>query len=179
MARSRSSHPARLVRLAALVAGGALCAACSSSPQALTAAEVLSSTPATRTVQLRLNAAQTPRDSGFNFDGYGHGQMTVQVPVGWTVEVTCTNRSATFTHSCAVVQNSPPGLHGAPVAFAGAVSANPRTGLGDGQSSVFRFVASRVGRYRISCLVTGHELDGMWDWFVVTAGGSPTVRLSR
>jgi uncharacterized cupredoxin-like copper-binding protein len=48
-------------------------------------------------------------------------------------------------------------------------------GLGLGESSSFQFVASKVGTYRIACLVIGHESDGMWDWFDVTPGGLPSV----
>lgn len=167
----------------AAIAGGVLAGALSLSScgqgAVSSSGPILRSSPATHTVKLRLVAAQTGANSGFNFDGYGSGAMTVLVPRGWTVIVTCSNASSTFTHSCAIVRNTPPGLGGAPLAFPGAESASPRSGLQDGQSSQFRFVAGRVGRYRIACLVPAHEVDGMWDVFVVTAGGRPAVHLGH
>jgi len=135
----------------------------------------------TQTVHLDLVAAETDGYNGFNFDGYGHGELRVSVPKGWTVDVTCTNASTAFTHSCAVVAGelgrivSPTG--GA-VAFHGATIADAVSGCGYGTTETFSFVASAVGIYRIACLVVGHEADGMWDWFVVTGGGSPSVRTS-
>ena len=126
-------------------------------------------------MQLDLVGAENGNLAGFNFDGYGDGQMTVRVPVGWTVDVSCSNDSTALNHSCAIVQPEPLAPQGAPPAFFGAVSANAASGLAYGQTSNFSFVASKVGRYRIACMVPAHEVDGMWDWFIVTAGGSPSV----
>ncbi len=163
-----------------VLGAGALVSACSSSaPAALSASQILRYSRDARVVHLTLDAALTSAYSGFNFDGYGSGAMTIDVPVGWRIDVTCTNESTTFTHSCAMVTNVAPSTSGAPFAFPGSVSANPVYGLAYGVSSAFSFVASRVGTYRIACLVTAHELDGMWDWFDVTRGGTPKVRLSR
>ncbi len=173
-------HVRRGVAVAGVLAAGALASACSSSASSpLSAGQILKSSRDARVVHLTLDAALTSANSGFNFDGYGSGAMTIDVPVGWKVDVTCTNESTTFTHSCAVVTNATPSTSGAPFAFPGSVSANPVHGLAHGVTSTFSFVASRVGTYRIACLVTAHELDGMWDWFDVTRGGTPRVRFSR
>jgi hypothetical protein len=52
-----------------------------------------------KTVNLMLNI------TGFSFDGYSNGQMTVNVPHGWKVNVQCHNQS-TSPHSCAVVPDA-------------------------------------------------------------------------
>jgi len=100
----------------------------------------------------------------FNFNGYRNGAMTITVPVGWKVNVTCTNRSS-VSHSCAVVDNP----SATTPAFEGASTADPTSGLPPGQSAAFSFVASKIGSFRIACLVTGHEDGGMWDKFIVAA----------
>jgi hypothetical protein len=136
----------------------------------------LQSKPSSRIVDLRLDAGRTSAYGGFNFDGYGDGAMTVTVPVGWTVNVTCENASTTLTASCAIVQDRRLTPTAAPLAFAGASTPQPHAGLGLRDSARFSFVASRPGRYRITCLVDGYELDGMWDWLVVGGAGEPSVR---
>lgn len=176
MHSARQRHVRRGLAVAGVLAAGAAVSACSSSASSpLSAAQILRYSSDTRVVHLTLDAALTSANSGFNFDGYGSGAMTIEVPVGWKVDVSCTNESTTFTHSCAVVTNASPSTSGAPFAFPGSVSANPVHGLAYGVTSDFSFVASRVGTYRIACLVTAHELDGMWDWFKVTSGGTPHV----
>jgi hypothetical protein len=150
----------------------------SSSPAApLSPSAILKSDPATKVVHLELAADETNSFNGFNFDGYGGGAMRVSVPVGWTVDVTCRNDSTTMAHSCAVVDGGPLTLTGGSIAFPGASTPNPVNGLGLGESASFQFVASKVGTYRIDCLVIGHEADGMWDWFDVTPSGLPSVRV--
>jgi hypothetical protein len=175
----------RLGRLAALapVAGAlgvaAFLASCgggvSGSAPRLPASKVVSIEATSRTLQLTLTAADTSNYGGFNFDGYSTGAMTVHVPIGWTVEVTCHNASSVLTHSCSVIDDVPIAPSGGPVAFPGSSTPTPVNGIGCGATYDFSFVTSRVGRFRIACLVSGHEADGMWDWLVVTEGGEPFV----
>lgn len=164
--------------LASLLAAGAAVAGCGSpgATVGLPPSQILRADAAARVVRLRLVASEDGAYGGFNFDGYGNGGMTVSVPVGWQVQVTCTNASTTFTHSCAVIEDAPIETSGARVVF-GASTPDPTAGLPFAKTSRFSFVAYRPGRYRIACLVTAHEADGMWDWLVVRPGGSPSVRL--
>jgi uncharacterized cupredoxin-like copper-binding protein len=118
----------------------------------------------TRTANLILNI------TGFTFDGYSNGQMSVNVPQGWKVNVQCNNQT-TSPHSCAVVADS---TSTTPV-FSGGSTTNPTTGLQPGASQSFTFMAGTAGQYRIACLVPGHEDAGMWDNFVVTSSGSPSL----
>lgn len=119
---------------------------------------------ANKTVDVNLNI------TGFNFDGYSKGQMTVTVPQGWKVNVHCSNQTS-IPHSCAVVADA----NSTSPVFPGAASPNPDSGLSRGQSAIFSFTATNPGHYRIVCLVPGHESDGMWDSFNVISAGSPSV----
>jgi hypothetical protein len=123
-----------------------------------------------RTAIVTLVAGYDGSNTGFNFDGYGRGEMTVTVPRGWKVQIKCENRGG-MNHSCAVVKGP---MNDVP-AFKGAAIPNAVVGIPSGQSVNFSFVASRTGAYRLACLVPGHEEARMWDLLVVTNGGKPTI----
>lgn len=121
-------------------------------------------------VQLTLVGGLGGGNGGFNFDGYGRGEMLVSVPVGWRLVVVCeSHASARF--SCAVVQNS---LSTRP-AFPGAASPNPIEGLNPGGKATFSLVLKKPGSYRIASLVPGQEQARMWDVLEVTRGGRPSI----
>jgi len=119
-----------------------------------------------RTALVTLVAGYDGENNGFNFDGYGRGELLLSIPRGWRVRVTCTNRGS-LNHSCAVV----PGPMTITPSFRGA--ATPI--LPPGSSTKFSFVASRAGTYRIACLVAGHEEARMYDVLEVTRGGTPRI----
>jgi hypothetical protein len=127
-----------------------------------------------RTVHLTLLAGLGGANGGFNFDGYGRGELLVVVPLGARVVVDCENR-ATLRHSCAIVRNS---LATRP-AFRGAASPSPRTGLAGGAKATFAFRATRAGSYRIACLVPGHEQARMWDVLDVRRVARPSISARR
>jgi hypothetical protein len=129
-------------------------------------AQFLSSSKARRLVHLTLLAGLGGSNNGFNFDGYGRGELLVRVPVGWRIVVDCENRGG-MRHSCAIVKGS---LTVAP-AFSGAAT----QALSPGSKATFSFVASRAGSFRIACLVPGHEQARMWDVLEVARGGQPSV----
>jgi len=131
----------------------------------------LSWNAASRTASLTLVAGYDGANNGFNFDGYGRGQLLVSVPLGWRVAVTCTN-AGSMRHSCAIVR----GPMTAMPAFAGATTPDPVLGLKHGQTARFTFTASRAGTYRIACLVPGHEEARMWDVLVVGGVKRPTIQ---
>jgi len=89
--------------------------------------------------------------------------------------VHCVNNSASTRHSCAIVR----GVSGTAPAFPGAATPAPQAGLPSHHSAVFSFVPTRVGSYRIACLVPGHELAGMWDVLDVSRRRLPAVILLR
>jgi hypothetical protein len=119
-----------------------------------------------RTAIVTLVAGYDGSNNGFNFDGYGRGELLVRVPRGWRVRITCTNHGA-LGHSCAVVR----GPMTVTPAFRGAATPILPTGA----STTFSFVASRTGSFRLACLVPGHEEARMYDVLVVTSGGKPKI----
>ena len=127
-----------------------------------------------RVAHLTLLAGMGAGNNGFNFDGYGRGELLVRVPVGWRVVVDCENRGGA-RHSCAVVRGS----LGVTPAFAGAASPDPATGLSPGSKVSFTFVASRAGAYRIASLVAGQEQARMYAVLDVTRGGRPAISARR
>lgn len=122
-------------------------------------------------VDLTLIAADGDGNNGFNFDGYGRGELIVRVPRGWRVTVHCKNNGP-LRNSCVVVT----GLEAAAPAFPGATTPSPVTGLGSGESATFSFTAAHTGLYRLASLVAGHEEARMWDVLEVTRGGRPSIR---
>lgn len=123
-----------------------------------------------RAVTLTLVASYNGENNGFNFDGYGRGELQLSVPKGWRVRVRCTNRGS-IPHSCAVVS----GPLAVTPAFRGAATPDPVQGLPPGATATFTFAASRVGVFRFACLVPGHEAARMYDVLTVTRGGRPSV----
>jgi len=123
-----------------------------------------------RVVSVTLIAGYDSSNNGFNFDGYGRGELTVTVPLRWRVRVTCTNRGS-LRHSCAVVA----GAMSAVPAFSGAETPQPVVGLGHGETATFSFVASKLGAFRFACLVPGHEEARMWDVLAIVRKGKPAI----
>jgi hypothetical protein len=123
-----------------------------------------------RVAHLTLLAGLGAGNNGFNFDGYGRGELLVRVPLGWRVVVSCANRDG-GRHSCAVVR----GALAVTPAFAGAATPQPLVGLSPGAKAVFSFVASRVGTFRLASLVPGQEQARMYAVLDVTRGGLPAI----
>jgi hypothetical protein len=128
-----------------------------------------------RAVTIKLIPDYNDVYGGFNFNGYGKGQVLVSVPKGWRVTVHCANTRSTARHSCAVVKG--PGDRRP--AFRGAASSNPFVGLRHGESDTFSFTADALGVYRLACLLPQHERAGEWDVLAVTRHPLPSVRLLR
>lgn len=121
-------------------------------------------------VDLTLIAADTNANNGFNFDGYGRGQLLVQVPRGWRVTVHCRNGGVQLD-SCGVVSGPRPTT----LAFPGASTPNPVSGLAGGAQASFSFTATRAGVYRLASLVPGHEEAREWALLEVTRSTRPTI----
>jgi sulfocyanin len=163
--------------LLAVVIAGATLAGCGSSAatKPLPNSQILRYDPTDTTVHLQLLASETDTFNGFNFDGYADGEMRIDIPVGWTVDVTCENESTALTHSCAIVTANSLSPEGGTIAFPGATTPNPVNGLKYHETASFSFLATKAGTYRIDCMVIGHEVDGMWDWLTITSRGRPSI----
>ena len=128
----------------------------------------LTSDATARTVSFTLVAGYNGLNGGFNFDGYFSGNVEIDVPQGWSVAVTCSNKGP-LNHSCAVVTDEA----ASQAFFTGAETPNPGAGLPAGQQTTFTFKPDQAGTFRIACLVPGHEPQGMWLAFKVVGSGSP------
>ena len=129
------------------------------------------------TVTLTLIAAYTSDACGFSFNGDAKGKMVVSVPVGYTVNVIFTNKSA-IPHSAVITAYSKrTAASGFTPAFRSAESKNPTVGITKGPTQRFSFRPNKVGTYAIVCAVPGHAVGGMWDVFKVTSGGKPTIKV--
>jgi hypothetical protein len=120
-----------------------------------------------RAVTLTLVAAYDRANNGFNFDGYGRGELLLSVPLGWRVRIRCENRGP-LNHSCAVVEG--------PMTIRPAFRGAATPVLSAGKRASFSFLASRRGTYRLACLVPGHEEARMWD--VLDVGKTRRVEIS-
>jgi sulfocyanin len=114
---------------------------------------------------------------GFDFNGDSNGKMVVSVPAGYTVHVNFTNKSS-LAHSAVITAFSErTGSSGIKPVFRGASTPNPASGTARGTTVHFNFVPNKAGKYAIVCAVPGHAAGGMWDVFMVTKGGKPSIHL--
>jgi sulfocyanin SoxE-like protein len=130
----------------------------------------LSSDANAKAVSFALIASYNGANSGFNFDGYSGGNLELDVPQGWSVTITCSNKGP-LNHSCGVVADETASQS----LFTGATTPNPGAGLPADQKASFTFKPDRTGTFRIVCLVPGHEPEGMWIVFKVVGSGSPAA----
>lgn len=126
---------------------------------------------------LTLIAAYNGSDSGFNFDGYGEGEMTVTVPEGYRLTIRFSNR-ADLPHSVVITAVANRYIENAPKpVFPGANTPNPAEGVTSGVNQSFTFTASKVGTYLIACGVFGHAEDGFWDTLQIVKGGAASIHI--
>lgn len=155
-------------RTACVLAAAVTLAGCGSPTPRFQPRQWISATPAQKLAVLTLRVHGDGVSIG-DFNGYSRGQVLVEIPVGWRVDVRCLNRAST-AESCAIVDNS---LSATP-AFPGAATPNPTVGLNPGSSASFSFVASRSGAYRIASLVGDQEV-GNATWDALQVGGTSTA----
>jgi hypothetical protein len=127
-----------------------------------------------RSVRLLLAAGLGSSNNGYNFDGYGRGELLVTVPLGWRVTVDCVNRSSRRA-SCAVVPST---QQGGP-AIPGAATPRPVSGLAPGARANFTFTTRGTGSYRLVSLVSGQAGARMFDILDVVHGGVPSASARR
>jgi hypothetical protein len=130
----------------------------------------LAADPAAKRVRLTLVAGLGSANNGFNFDGYGRGELQVSVPRGWRVTVDFRNHASRRT-SAAVVT----GARSATIPFHGASSTQPLQGVTSGGEERFSFTPTRTGVFRITSLVPGQAEARMYAVLVVTSAGRPSI----
>ena len=110
-----------------------------------------------------------------DINGGARGQVLVEIPIGWRVDVLCLNQAST-AESCTIVDNS---LSAAP-AFPGATTPRPTICLNPCASARFSFLASRAGVYRIASLVDDEEIgNATWDSLQIGGTAEPSATLLR
>lgn len=140
---------------------------------------------AAKLVTLDIVAGFNANNGALNFNGYYTGDMTVVVPVGWTVEIDFRNHDAMLPHSLLVTRpfakDHFPGLAGInEVAIPRAYTNNPEEGIPSPKGDTLRFVAKTAGEYYFFCGAPGHGQAGMWTRFKVDGGAdTPYVVLSQ
>ena len=141
----------------------------------------MTSDAANTTVSLRMAAAADGSNGTMNFNGYGKGDMTVTVPLGWRVKIDFENKGlAALPHSLVIINEvSPVPIEDGKPAFPRALTIKLVEGLWAGEKDSIEFVANKEGRFLLFCGVTGHGVAGMWDYFVVSKDvTAPSVRVA-
>src|SRR5690348_11400542 len=105
----------------------------------------LATDPASKRVRLTMVAGLGSANNGYNFDGYGRGELLVSVPRGWRVTVDFRNHASRRTSAALVT-----GARSATIPFHGASTAQPLQGITPGGAERFSFMPTRAGVFRIT-----------------------------
>lgn len=131
---------------------------------------------ANRTLNLTVIAGFNAENNGSNFDGYGSGDMTITVPMNWTVNVYFENRSKHPQSAMVVPYAQRTQKTGFTPALQGASTAKAGQGVSTGGRQNFSFVTSKPGHYALISAVPWQSANGTWDTFVVsTTATRPTL----
>ena len=130
---------------------------------------------ATQTTNLTLETSHDGTHNGFNFNGYAMGGLVISIPLNYRVNVTLRNKGP-IPHSAVITAYANRANAVVfPPAFDGASSPAPLQGNTAGSVQTFSFIASQTGTYALVCAVSRHAEFGMWDTFIVTRGGAPSI----
>lgn len=132
---------------------------------------------AAKRVFLDIVAGFNANNGALNFNGYFTGDMTVVVPVGWTVDIHFKNNDAMLPHSLLLTKpyakDHFPELAGVnDVAIPRAYTENPDQGIPSPKTDTLTFIARVPGPYYFLCGAPGHAQGGMWTHFIVDAAAS-------
>lgn len=134
-----------------------------------------------QSVRLLIVGAADGTNGTMNFNGHGNGEMSVIVPLGWTVRVDFENKGlAALPHSLVIIKPvTPLPIEDGVPAFPRALTVKLVPGLLAGETDSFEFVANKEGRFLFFCGVTGHGVAGMWDYLIVSKEVKvPSVRVT-
>ena len=135
--------------------------------------------PKRQVVTIKIEAAATSDNNGFNFDGYYNGNANFVIPLGWTVNWIFTNAAA-LPHSAALTTNTklPPTL--AMVGGTPVETPLPQQGIAAGKEQDLSYGAVDAGNYDLVCLVPGHLQAGMWIHYTVTSAAKlPRIDVTK
>lgn len=122
-------------------------------------------------VSFTVKASDGGANGTLNFNGYGNGQLTVTVPVGWHVHIDFFNTGAgALPHSLEVIREvAKVPIQGIDPAIPKATTRDLIDGVPPQQKDAFDFTAQPPGKYLWFCGVPTHGYSGMWTRFVVSA----------
>lgn len=116
-----------------------------------------------KTADFQLIAGLTGLNGALNFNGFRDGELTLTVPLNWTVVAHFTNHDGMLPHSAEVIADKKPIPVGpVPPAFDRAATVMLQEGLTSGQGDVVKFLANKAGSFLLFCGVPGHGAAGMW-----------------
>jgi sulfocyanin len=122
---------------------------------------------AAKSVRIELVAGWNANNGALNYNGYYKGDMTIVVPLGWTVDVDFRNHDGMLPHSLVATRPFAPdkipmqaGV--GQLAIGKAYSVDPESGIMADHHDEVRFAARDAGQFWLICGVTGHALQGMW-----------------
>ena len=133
-------------------------------------------------VQLTLVGSADGANGTMNFNGYGNGDLTVTVPLGWKVEVEFRNQGlGALPHSLVVIEDvKPVPVEGGKPAFPRAFTRRLVQGMMAPETDTLDFTAGREGRFLFFCGMAGHGPAGMWDYLVVSKDAAvPRVQVKK
>lgn len=125
-----------------------------------------------KVVTLKIVGSMNHANGTMNFNGYGNGEMTVTVPLGWMVKVEFSNGGyGALPHSLAIIDpKKRPKLQGGDPAFPAATTIKLVQGMIPGETDTFEFTADKAGRFLFWCGVPSHGQNGMWTNLVISRG---------
>lgn len=135
------------------------------------AASYVTSTAASKTATIVVDASQGNVGGGLNFNGVQKAAKSFTIPAGWNVVMRFKNLGP-IGHSAVVVKGSTPpvSVTEKSAAFPGATTTMVMQGLGQNMTDTVKFKASTAGDYLIVCGVPGHALGGQYLGLKVVAG---------
>jgi len=138
-----------------------------------------------RLVRLDIIAGWNANNGALNYNGYFSGDMTVVVPVAWTIDLVFKNTDAMLPHSLVVTRpfksDEMPDLAGVDqVAIPRAYTNDPDKGIPSTKTDTVRFIAKDAGEFYFFCGAPGHGHGGMWTRLKVDpAAEAPYVMLAE
>jgi sulfocyanin len=139
---------------------------------------------AAKHVALDIVAGFNANNGALNFNGYFAGDMSVIVPIGWTVTIHFRNNDAMLPHSLVVTKaftkgHFPDRAGVDQVAIPRAYTNNPDQGIPSPGGDTVTFKTEKPGNYYFLCGAAGHGQAGMWVNFKVDAAAAvPYVSVS-
>ncbi|UOF89834.1 hypothetical protein LSG31_18460 [Fodinisporobacter ferrooxydans] len=138
---------------------------------------------ASQTVTMKVIGGYNSSNSYMNFNGASHGQIEIDIPVGYHVKIDFENKSGIPQDIGIYDGNRKLAFKGAGDSIS-AIQGNAGAGVMPGDSQTYKFDAAQAGTYRLASMLyyfpndrQRHQDLGMWAVFKVVDGGQPSVQI--